>query len=159
MVFAFFEPPKIRCFRTWSSEARRFCPQVKQQRPRLARKPGSALVTVYAKAATCNSQRSQSSGGAPAGPSRVENEKVSDTAVANSLVMSGKIRGDANHMILRHPSNHTILIWRGIRRSMRVSASRPPLPYFLSSFKISRAAFAPDPPVKPAPGCVPEPHR
>jgi len=31
--------------------------------------------------------------------------------------------------------------------------------YFFISFKISRAAFAPDPPVNPAPGCVPEPHK
>jgi len=31
--------------------------------------------------------------------------------------------------------------------------------YFFRSFKISRAAFAPEPPVKPAPGCVPEPQR
>jgi hypothetical protein len=31
--------------------------------------------------------------------------------------------------------------------------------YFFKSFKISRAAFAPDPPVNPAPGCVPDPHR
>jgi hypothetical protein len=31
--------------------------------------------------------------------------------------------------------------------------------YRFRSFKISRAAFAPDPPVSPAPGCVPEPHK
>ena len=31
--------------------------------------------------------------------------------------------------------------------------------YFFRSFKISRAALAPDPPVNPAPGCVPEPHK
>ncbi len=31
--------------------------------------------------------------------------------------------------------------------------------YFLNCFKISRAAFAPEPPVKPAPGCVPLPHK
>jgi len=31
--------------------------------------------------------------------------------------------------------------------------------YFFRSFRISRAAFAPEPPVKPAPGCVPLPHR
>ena len=33
------------------------------------------------------------------------------------------------------------------------------LDYFLKSFTISFAAFAPDPPVNPAPGCVPLPHR
>ena len=27
------------------------------------------------------------------------------------------------------------------------------------SFRISRAAFAPEPPVSPVPGCVPDPHR
>ena len=31
--------------------------------------------------------------------------------------------------------------------------------YFLSCFRISRAAFAPEPPVNPAPGCVPLPQR
>jgi hypothetical protein len=31
--------------------------------------------------------------------------------------------------------------------------------YFFSCFNISRAAFAPDPPVNPAPGCVPDPHK
>ena len=31
--------------------------------------------------------------------------------------------------------------------------------YFFSAFKISRAAFAPDPPVRPVPGCVPLPQR
>src|SRR5712692_7347251 len=31
--------------------------------------------------------------------------------------------------------------------------------YFFRSFNISRAAFAPEPPVKPAPGCVPLPHK
>ena len=31
--------------------------------------------------------------------------------------------------------------------------------YFFNSFNISRAAFAPDPPVNPAPGCVPLPHK
>src|SRR5271169_5691697 len=31
--------------------------------------------------------------------------------------------------------------------------------YFFKCFNISRAAFAPDPPVNPAPGCVPDPHR
>jgi len=30
---------------------------------------------------------------------------------------------------------------------------------FLKSRTISRAAFAPEPPVKPAPGWLPEPHR
>jgi hypothetical protein len=32
-------------------------------------------------------------------------------------------------------------------------------PYVFSTFNISLAAFAPDPPVNPAPGCVPDPHR
>src|SRR5437763_251259 len=45
----------------------------------------------------------------------------------------------------------------------RLSGGRPRPPvaprYFFRSFKISRAAFAPDPPVRPAPGCVPEPHK
>jgi hypothetical protein len=31
--------------------------------------------------------------------------------------------------------------------------------YLFSSFKISRAAFAPEPPVRPAPGWVPLPQR
>ena len=31
--------------------------------------------------------------------------------------------------------------------------------YFFKTFRISRAALAPEPPVKPAPGWVPEPHR
>jgi tetratricopeptide (TPR) repeat protein len=31
--------------------------------------------------------------------------------------------------------------------------------YFFNSFRISRAALAPEPPVNPAPGCVPEPQR
>lgn len=31
--------------------------------------------------------------------------------------------------------------------------------YFFNSFNISRAAFAPDPPVSPVPGCVPLPHK
>ena len=30
---------------------------------------------------------------------------------------------------------------------------------YFESFRISRAAFAPEPPVRPVPGCVPEPHR
>ena len=30
---------------------------------------------------------------------------------------------------------------------------------FFNSFNISRAAFAPEPPVSPAPGCVPLPHK
>ena len=64
-------------------------------------------MTEYAKAVTCNSQRSQSSGGAPADLSSVENEKVSDTAVGNSLVTSDEIGGDANHMTLRHPFNRS----------------------------------------------------
>ena len=34
-----------------------------------------------------------------------------------------------------------------------------PLAYFFKSLRISRAAFAPDPPVNPAPGCVPLPHK
>lgn len=33
------------------------------------------------------------------------------------------------------------------------------LRYFLSCFTISLAAFAPEPPVKPAPGWVPLPHK
>lgn len=31
--------------------------------------------------------------------------------------------------------------------------------YSFKALNISRAAFAPDPPVNPAPGCVPLPHR
>ena len=31
--------------------------------------------------------------------------------------------------------------------------------YFFNSFRISRAAFLPDPPVSPTPGCVPLPHK
>ncbi len=30
---------------------------------------------------------------------------------------------------------------------------------FFKSFRISRAAFAPDPPLSPVPGCVPDPQR
>jgi len=35
----------------------------------------------------------------------------------------------------------------------------PQSDYFFRSFRISRAALAPEPPVKPTPGWVPEPHR
>ena len=48
------------------------------------------------------------------------------------------------------------------RRSESGTLSRQPARrqrYFFSVFTISRAAFAPDPPVKPAPGCVPFPHK
>jgi hypothetical protein len=31
--------------------------------------------------------------------------------------------------------------------------------YFFNAFRIAFAAFAPEPPVNPAPGCVPDPHR
>ena len=42
---------------------------------------------------------------------------------------------------------------------LRFLMSSKVLGYRRSCFNISRAAFAPDPPVKPAPGCVPEPHK
>src|SRR5580698_4744086 len=53
---------------------------------------------------------------------------------------------------------------RGIsdRASKRKNARSPQtkyVSYFFSSFNISLAAFAPDPPVSPAPGCVPLPHK
>src|SRR5580658_1653981 len=43
--------------------------------------------------------------------------------------------------------------------AVQVDPSAPSPSYFLRCFKISLAAFAPDPPVKPAPGCVPLPQR
>ena len=45
------------------------------------------------------------------------------------------------------------------RCATRLSRRRPRHLYFFSSFKISRAAFEPEPPVRPAPGCVPLPQR
>ena len=46
---------------------------------------------------------------------------------------------------------------RAVRDAAVAAASR--CSYFFSSFKISRAAFEPEPPVRPAPGCVPLPQR
>ncbi len=43
---------------------------------------------------------------------------------------------------------------RGTRRGTEKSTC-----YFFSAFRISRAAFAPEPPVNPVPGCVPLPHK
>jgi len=47
----------------------------------------------------------------------------------------------------------------GIQRNVSVQSLARGENYFFKSFSISRAAFAPDPPVNPAPGCVPEPHK
>ena len=50
------------------------------------------------------------------------------------------------------PAREVVLDQRGRATSRLPAAS-------CADFRISRAAFWPDPPVNPVPGCVPEPHR
>ena len=66
-------------------------------------------------------------------------------------------------------ATRTLRTWHGIKRLLRahvtgsfdIRAIGSLLHdfYHLSTFTISLAAFAPEPPVNPAPGCVPLPHR
>src|ERR1700678_539264 len=66
------------------------------------------------------------------------------------------------------PSDYKVVDWRRSKNSSIRAWQRQPAPnsmdfltqtHFRSSFRISLAAFAPDIPFNPVPGCEPEPHK